>query len=139
MKRTKVPPCVESMRCLCACHAAGLAALEPCDTSESRAKAIASMLAVVLDTRGNPDFGQDPRRRLPGRPERKVLVANLHEASRVCRAYIERHNVGGGNWTGGQVFDASGKQVAQISYNGRAWKPGPYPQPEIALDAKIVS
>lgn len=115
-------------------------AAEPCDTSERRAKVIASPpLTVVLDTRGNPDFGQDARKRLPSVAKRTARVATIRAAARVCRAYIERHNVGGGNWIGGQVFDASGAQVAQISYNGRAWKPGPYPQPEIALDAEVAS
>lgn len=32
------------------------------------------------------------------------------------------HELGGGNWTGGQVFDG-GTQIAYISYNGRAWTP----------------
>lgn len=30
-------PCVASMGCLCVCHAAGMDASEPCDTSEERA------------------------------------------------------------------------------------------------------
>lgn len=35
------PPCALAMGCLCACHAAGLDASEPCDTSEERARKIA--------------------------------------------------------------------------------------------------
>jgi hypothetical protein len=38
------PDCVTSMRCLCACHAAGLASSEPCDTNEQRAQDIADGL-----------------------------------------------------------------------------------------------
>ena len=94
---------------------------------------------VVFDTRGNPDFGQDPRRPLPGLRRCTVHVLSLRDASRACRSFIEENEVGGGNWTGGQVHDAFGELVAQISYNGRAWKPGPYPQPEIALDVEVAS
>ncbi|HEY8926187.1 MAG TPA: hypothetical protein VIU64_17515 [Polyangia bacterium] len=35
-------PCVASMGCLCVCHAAGMDAREPCDTSEERARRIAA-------------------------------------------------------------------------------------------------
>lgn len=102
--------------------------------SKDRVRALLNKLSVVLDTRGNIDFGQNPRRPLPGLSRRIVFVDTLRDASRTCRDFIEQNDVGGGNWTGGQVYDASGVQVAQISYNGRAWKPGLYPQPEIALE-----
>lgn len=36
----ETPPCALAMGCLCACHAAGLDAGEPCDTSEARAREI---------------------------------------------------------------------------------------------------
>lgn len=88
-------------------------------------------MIVVLACRGNPDFGQDPNRTLPGVRARRQKVATLREASEACRAYISNHDLGGGNWTGGDVFDADGKQIAHVSYNGRVWRPGPYPQPEI--------
>jgi len=35
-------PCAASMGCLCVCHAAGMDASEPCDTSEERARRIAA-------------------------------------------------------------------------------------------------
>ena len=47
-------------------------------------------------------------------------VKSLQEASQVCRDWIEELELGGGNWTGGKVFD-NGKQIAEISYNGRIW------------------
>jgi hypothetical protein len=100
-----------------------------------RVRALPDALSVALDTRGNPDFGQDPRRPLPGLSRKIVFVKTIREASVACRAFIEANDVGSGNWTGGQVYDTAGAQVAQISYNGRAWKPGPYPQPEIQLEA----
>jgi hypothetical protein len=94
---------------------------------------------VVLSTRGNPDFGQNPRRPMIGVPNTAALVASLAEASRVCREWIEGNQVGGGNWTGGKVTDrATGTVIAQVSYNGRTWKPGAYPQPEIQ-DADLAA
>lgn len=36
-----LPLCAQAMGCLCACHAAGMDASEPCDTSEDRAREIA--------------------------------------------------------------------------------------------------
>ena len=80
-------------------------------------------LRVRLANRGNPDFGQDPRRTLPGVPCRAVNVTTLREASNACLAYIAEYELGGGNWTGGEVWRGN-TLVAHISYNGRAWPPG---------------
>jgi len=90
---------------------------------------------VVLASCGNPDFRQDETRSLPGVPKKRLRVASLRAASAVCRLYIAHYELGGGNWLGGAVLDHKTKvQVAQISFNGRAWKPGPFPQPEIAIE-----
>lgn len=77
---------------------------------------------VQLATVGNPDFGQRPDRALPG-AERKhwKSVTTLAEASSVCRDFIERNEMGAGNWAGGDVLDANNKVVARVSYNGRVW------------------
>ncbi|MBL0220046.1 MAG: hypothetical protein IPQ07_40040 [Myxococcales bacterium] len=48
-------------------------------------------------------------------------VPTLQAAAAECRAYIERNNLGGGNWTGGQVFADKRTQVARVSFNGRVW------------------
>ena len=40
-ERAALPICAQAMGCLCACHAAGLDAVEPCDTDEERAREIA--------------------------------------------------------------------------------------------------
>ncbi len=130
------------------------------DTSSARrvfCESLADLLAprgqyvVVLGSVGNPDFGQDSRRSLPGVPRLNVRVATLRHASEACRMYISRFELGGGNWNGGQVYlvpaDASTRprcfrgtesepMIAQISYNGRAWHadPSKHPSPEIALD-----
>jgi hypothetical protein len=51
-------------------------------------------------------------------------VASLEEASASCLAFIAEHDLGGGNWSGGQVRDtATGVVVARVSYNGRLWPP----------------
>lgn len=90
---------------------------------------------VVLASVGNPDFGQDNRRSMPGVPKKRLRVASLRAASQACRLYIEHYELGGGNWLGGAVLDHKTKeQVAEISYNGRAWQPGPWPKDEISLD-----
>lgn len=51
------------------------------------------------------------------------LPANtLAEAVDACKSYIAEWNLGGSNWTGGNVYDINGKIVAHISYNGRVWE-----------------
>jgi hypothetical protein len=90
---------------------------------------MAPRIVVALSSAGNPDFRQDPSRALPGVPRKRVPVASLCEAAAACRAYIEAHDLGGGNWTGGQVF--VGKiQIAEVSYNGRVWTPFPFGWPQ---------
>jgi hypothetical protein len=87
---------------------------------------------VLLASIGNPDFGQDSRRSLPGVPRQTLCVTSLADASRACRAYIEHYELGGGNWRGGEVKRVA-TAIAQISYNGRAWEPGNWPTKEITL------
>lgn len=90
---------------------------------------MAPRITVTLSSAGNPDFRQDPSRSLPGVRKKRVPVTSLCEASAQCRAYIEANDLGGGNWTGGQVF--AGKiQIAQVSYNGRVWTPFPFGYPQ---------
>jgi len=68
-------------------------------------------------------------------PQHEVVVADFAEASRAMRAFIEAENLGSrdlGRRTG-EVRDAKRRIVARVSYNGRVWEPGPYPQPEILI------
>jgi len=83
-------------------------------------------LTLTLDSRGNPDFGQNPDHPVFGVPGESVSVSSLREASRRAREYIEQHDLGGGNWTGGDVLDHTGQLVARVSYNGRVWRPECY-------------
>lgn len=78
---------------------------------------------VKLASRGNPDWNQDPRRPVLGVPTQVVRVASFEAASALCRLYIEHHELGGGNWTGGQIKRSS-RVVAMVSYNGRVWISG---------------
>ena len=52
-----------------------------------------------------------------------VSVKSLADASKACRRFLDQYGLGGGNWTGGLVV-RDGVPIAEISYNGRAWKPG---------------
>lgn len=109
-----------------------------CEREASYTRAIAALIAskgaykVLLASVGNPDFGQDSRRSLPGVPRRTLCVASLADASKACRAYIEHYELGGGHWRGGEIKKGA-TVVAQISYNGRVWEPGPWPTKEISL------
>ncbi|MFA8434143.1 MAG: hypothetical protein ACEPOZ_06475 [Marinifilaceae bacterium] len=51
-------------------------------------------------------------------PER-ISINSFEEAQSICLDYIKYHNLGGGNWTGGQILDSSNNLVARIHYNGR--------------------
>jgi hypothetical protein len=93
---------------------------------------------VVLASVGNPDWGQDSRRAMPGVPRRTLRVASLADASTACRTYIEHFELGGGNWNGGEV-KKDGVVVAKISFNGRAWEPGAWPTKEISLTEALSS
>ena len=79
---------------------------------------------VHLSHAANPD--------IPGgyygfkRPAKlKASVPTLTDAAKICLEYIDHNDLGGGNWTGGQVFKGK-EQVAKVSYNGRVWPPGPW-------------
>jgi len=115
-----------------------------CDREAAYARAIDALKApkgaykVVLASVGNPDFGQDSRRSLPGVPRRTICVASLADASKACRAYIAHYELGGGNWLGGEVQKA-GTVIAKISFNGRAWEPGNWPTKEISLTSGAAS
>lgn len=82
-----------------------------------------SACQVLLADRGNPDYGQDPNAPVSGKADAWVPVESLMHASKTCREYIDSNNLGGGNWTGGQVKDSAGNVVARVSYNGRIWSP----------------
>jgi len=55
-------------------------------------------------------------------PPGQYVCHSLEECSHACRNYITKHNLGGGNWTGGQILHPDKGQIAIVSYNGRIWK-----------------
>jgi len=86
------------------------------------------MLTVRLSHAFNPDISGGAG----ARPSAKTAPASSYaDASRLCREYITQHDLGGGNWDGGQVFLERGgitknpglhsEQVANVSFNGRVW------------------
>lgn len=80
-----------------------------------------AIMKVKLAACGNPDHGQSPDP-LPGVPSEVKEVGSFAEASAACRAYIEKYNLGGGNWAGGMVTEDDGGPIAKVSYNGRVWR-----------------
>ncbi|WP_262298595.1 hypothetical protein [Microvirga sesbaniae] len=88
-------------------------------------KKVEARYTVVLDNCGNPDRGQDPSRRLPGTVRKVVSVEDSAAASKACRDYIEENDLGGGNWTGGEIRE-NGQIVGKVAYNGTIWPPGEF-------------
>ena len=88
---------------------------------------------VILAAPGNPDYAQytwvaEPE--LGFGPSVESMVACV-------RTYIERHNLGGGNWglDSGKVYDArQGRVNHRVAYNGTIW---PIP-PEDAEAAQVL-
>ena len=74
------------------------------------------MYRITLRSVGNPDFGQDPYQ--PMSPAEEITVDTLQQAAEAARAYIVRHDLGGGNFPSPHVFKGN-QVVARISYNGQ--------------------
>ena len=87
-------------------------------------RAASQPYTVLLSSAANPDIaGGYWQGGGPTRP-RRVPVADFAEASRVVLQYISDNELGGGNWTGGEIRDLAGTVVGRVSYNGRVWPPG---------------
>jgi hypothetical protein len=87
-------------------------------------------MKVTLSSVGNPDYGQYYGKNVLS-PTVQVKVRDFAEASKVCRAYIAKYDLGGGNWTGGIICQER-IAIARVSYNGRVWPVGkwnPYMRP----------
>lgn len=74
---------------------------------------------VILDSCGNPDYGQDPYKQLEGAYRIMHQCNSIEECSKAVRDYISKHNLGSGNWNGGDVFTTNNQHLGYISYNGR--------------------
>lgn len=75
---------------------------------------------VVLSAVPNVDYEDiDYRGEVSIKPINKK-VNSVEEAQQEVRKFIEKHELGGGNWPNGEVFK-DGKKIGYISYNGRFW------------------
>lgn len=65
--------------------------------------------------------------KVPRRTTAKMRT--LKEASAALRDWVRENELGGGNMDArcGEVRDCYGKHVANVSYNGRVWTIGSYP------------
>ena len=84
------------------------------------------MYTVTLSAHGNVDHEENPFKNIVNgiEIEGRIAEANtIEDCQRIVRNYIEENNLGGGNWTGGKVYE-NGVQIGYISYNGRYWEKG---------------
>lgn len=77
--------------------------------------------SVNLSNCGNPDYGQAPNKPLPDVPTGRAYTSSIEECQQRVQEYIEKYNLGSGNWNGGEVYDGLGNMIGKISYNGRYW------------------
>lgn len=79
-------------------------------------------MKVTLSHARNPDIsGGYWDKPIDAAKPRSIPCDSFADAAYVARRYITRNNLGGGNWTGGQITDEFGKTVARVSFNGRVW------------------
>ena len=83
------------------------------------------MLTVLLSCCPNVDIPRNGGYWSPGeRPGPSwVEVKSLAEASQTCRQFIDEYDLGGGNFSGGEVKH-NGIVIARVSFNGRVWDEG---------------
>jgi hypothetical protein len=89
--------------------------------------------SVKLTSVGNPDYDQDPDRPMYGVPDLTAHVDTMVEARGLCLKYIALFDLGGGNWSGGQLVRADGLVIGRFSYNGRLWADSTDGRREIAV------
>lgn len=53
-----------------------------------------------------------------------VPISNFKDASQLCQKYIDKYDLGAGNWSGGEILTSNGQKIARVSYNGKVWKLG---------------
>lgn len=80
------------------------------------------MYKINLDNAGNPDYHQNPNRHLSFTFSGWLNVESILEARAIAMAYNQAFDLGGGNWSGGEIREVSNdRPVAYVSYNGRLW------------------
>lgn len=82
------------------------------------------MYKVILSAAGNPDHNENPfsnvvkGKIIKGRVAKRPTIEACRKA---VIDYIDRNDLGAGNWTGGKVYNSDDEYVGYISYNGRFW------------------
>ena len=77
---------------------------------------------VILKADPNPDYDPSTHEGSVRTVKVRLPVRSFGSASKVCLNFIEKFDLGGGNWTGGQIGDIDGNIIARVSYNGRVWE-----------------
>jgi hypothetical protein len=77
---------------------------------------------IILKADPNPDYEFPDPRATVKTVKVSLPVSSFAKASEVCRNFIEKFDLGSGNWTGGQIGNIEGKIIAHVSYNGRVWE-----------------
>lgn len=77
--------------------------------------------SVILSAHGNPDHYESPLEQVA--PNCIAHCESIEECQAKVREYIDKYDLGGGNWTGGDVYQ-NGEVVGCISYNSRFWPLG---------------
>lgn len=76
-------------------------------------------MKLTLSSAGNPDHGQNPFQPVFGSEDNyTTTVSSFVEATKECLAFIQRNNLGGGNWSGGEIFNNENNLIARVAYNG---------------------
>jgi hypothetical protein len=80
-------------------------------------------MKVLLRASPNPDIQENGGYWSPGKRPRPIWVnvRDLAEARERCLHFIVHNDLGGGNFSGGEVRDDANKTIARVSYNGRVW------------------
>lgn len=77
---------------------------------------------VELNSCGNIDYGENPFQSLYGVPKMIEHCNSIEECQEKVREYINKYELGSGQWDGGKVFDEKDEYLGYISYNSRFWK-----------------
>jgi hypothetical protein len=77
-------------------------------------------LEVELGAEPNPNHSSRSHEGSVKIKTQKVKVKSLTESQNKVREFIEKNDLGAGNFTGGDLF-SHGKKIGRVSYNGRVW------------------
>ena len=76
-------------------------------------------MKVKLESKSNIDFDSSDLEGALNIEAYWVVVETIEEAKAVCNAFIGKNELGGGNWTGGDIVDENDKLIGSVSYNGK--------------------